>query len=180
MNECQCRTSPAYTLGPDDTPEAAPGDGWPEGTQVYGPCDAVTKNRFAPGHDAKLKGLLIKLYRAGTEYHYLDGGLLISTDPMNHAQQYGWGHFLEASKQAAERKPPKVKASKNRVAIPRKVPRERLSPVPPKGTVKIGRWVYPCVVDVEASDNEALVVIYTKKDGTQTTATCPPHHFTSE
>jgi hypothetical protein len=190
-NPCQCFTSESYTIGPDDTPEAPEGEGWPEGTQVYGPCGATTSATFAPGHDAKLKGLLIRLHRQGAEYHYRDGALLISTSPMNHAEKFGWQRFLTDAKPKAEHKPkPKVNEHGdvvnpgNRVPIPRKVPREKLAPVPPKGTVRIGRRRFKCVVDVEHSDAEALTVIYTDPKSAdpkqQIVAHVPPKDFTAE
>lgn len=173
---CQCLTVPAYTLGPDDTPEAAEGEGWPEGTQVYGPCDSTTSNLFAPGHDAKLKSLLIRLNREGQEYHRLEGGLLVSGDARQVAANLGWERFLTPAPTPKARKatPPKEVAKPKA----RKVPREVMSPVLPKGTVKVGRIRYGCVVDVEASDAEALCVIYTDSKGVQQRKNVPPSAFT--
>lgn len=93
------------------------------GTKRTTGCKAVTKRTFAPGHDARLKGFLI---RAGRE------GLLISTpegetkDAMQVADKFGFGHM--------------VREGIARKAAPRKA--KKATPAPLLVTAKVGRWVY--------------------------------------
>jgi hypothetical protein len=84
-------------------------------------CTQTTKRTFAPGHDAKLKGFLIRAGRAG---------LLISTEqgnvePTAIADLFGFGHM--------------VRDGIKRVAPVRKA-KKAAAPVTVQG--KVGRWVY--------------------------------------
>jgi hypothetical protein len=105
---CQCHASQvAYTVTAADLPELTPAEAeafidYP----VYAECTAnVNKGRtFAPGHDAKLKSALIKAFRAGTDFSYLDGSLLVHADPVAVADDRGWGHFMTAAPKRKSRK----------------------------------------------------------------------------
>lgn len=147
---CVCNTKVEYMVTADDFPEM-------EGEErdnfvdypVYGPCGATTKGgNFAPGHDAKLKGLLIRLNRQGADYNYLEGALLIGSDPMVHASQYGWGRFLTYQ--------PKRRVRKARTTEGGEPQR---SEFPKAVEVKIGRWTYKAQ---QLSDGR---VIYQDKKG---------------
>ena len=73
---CQCGTNHLRT---DD-----------DGTLVFGQCDAKTSRTFAPGHDARLKGLLLRLSRAGYTYVLEDGGNRVELDPTTELANRGW------------------------------------------------------------------------------------------
>lgn len=96
-------------------------------------CEAATQNTFAPGHDAKLKSLLIYAGIRRLEIKYPSDGNLVSTSAVAVANKYGFGYLVvdgiargevalntrEARK--AERKPKlpqKEKASKGELALP--------------------------------------------------------------
>lgn len=101
---CTCLTTPAYVLDAEDGYEV------PE--TVYGPCGRTTTREFAPGHDAKLKSLLQALYVAGSEYHRLEGGLLVSGDPFSVAVSRDWDRFLHSARDIATRKARKSEEAK--------------------------------------------------------------------
>lgn len=130
---CTCNTTVQYALTADDFPEL-------EGEErenfaeynVYGPCGANTRGGlFAPGHDAKLKGLLIKLRRAGQDYAYIEGSTLRHVDPLSVAMQYGWSKFITHQ--------PKRRTRSTRSAQGNATPQAQF---PKAVQVKIGRWTY--------------------------------------
>lgn len=82
LNICECNTQPTA----DPT--------------VFESCGRLTKSRFAPGHDAKLKGLLIRLALAGESYKVDNGHLVVFENPAVELQSFGWGSFLEKAQAA--------------------------------------------------------------------------------
>lgn len=81
--------------------------------------------RFVQGHDARLKGILMRAHLAGVEVHVLQGGMLISTDAMDEAKDQGWAQFLKDAKARFDAKPaPKAKPEAG-----------------PMIEAKVGRWV---------------------------------------
>lgn len=67
-------------------------DSEPEGTD----CQAVTKSQFAPGHDAKLKGLLIRAGAVGADIRVQSGGMLQHTSAENVAAEFGFAKQVAA------------------------------------------------------------------------------------
>lgn len=60
-------------------------------------CPGVKTGRtFAPGHDAKLKGFLIRAGIAGHEVTKVDGGVAISGNPIGFAEEYGFGQMVRS------------------------------------------------------------------------------------
>jgi hypothetical protein len=53
-------------------------------------CQETTKNTFAPGHDAKLKGWLIKMAFLDVDIRQVSGGMAISAGAMEHAAKFGF------------------------------------------------------------------------------------------
>lgn len=110
LNLCGCFSEVAYTL--DGTEDDANNLG-----PVYKTCGRQVAGEFAQGHDAKLKSVLQKAYTKADggdgEFRMLDGGLLISADPMEIAKQRGWERFLtkatETQTKRASRKARKAK-----------------------------------------------------------------------
>lgn len=156
---------------------------WDDKHQAYVQCADETARKFAPGHDARLKGLLIRLHVAGEEYPRLIGGSVVTTTPMAVAKEYGWGHYLTDAK---DRHAAKVKAKQERVAArvaahvekakakgeskPSTKSLESLLPqtkAAKKGfhpvRVKIGRWEYDATVEAEGVNS--LTVSYLDKKG---------------
>lgn len=130
------------------------------GVPIYGPCSANTRREFAPGHDAKLKGALIKAYRNGTEYHYSDGGMLVSCDPVEEARKRGWSHFLVAPSGKVASRVEKTKPVSTAATHERVIP----------SAVKVGRWEYG-VTKVVAETRDAMTVEYKTAKGETKTIT---------
>ena len=76
--------------------------GTEDGVTVYGPCTGTTNGTFAPGHDAKLKSVLQRLFVAGQPYVVNDGATRTEGDPMSKAAERGWEHFLVRAQERAE------------------------------------------------------------------------------
>ena len=76
--------------------------GTEDGIAVYGPCTGTTNGTFAPGHDAKLKSVLQRLFVAGQPYVVNDGATRTEGDPMRKAAERGWEHFLVRAQERAE------------------------------------------------------------------------------
>ena len=93
---CQCFAVHAYDITKGDTPESLQENDDPNEVvaHVYGTCGEMTSRTFAPGHDAKLKGVLLRAARAGEEYAYVDGGFLVYADPQLELAKREWSHLL--------------------------------------------------------------------------------------
>ena len=114
---------------------------------VHTSCGRLVKGRFAPGHDAKLKGALIRAAVAGESFKIQDkDSKVVTKDPGEFASELGWGKYIdqalvtaktkadkataraEAKAKAAADKPAKAaKATTNRVAPKEKVDRNELA-----------------------------------------------------
>lgn len=95
-------------------------------------CGRLVKGRFAPGHDAKLKGNLIRAAVAGEAYKIKDpDSKPVTKDVVAWAKELGWGDLIAkgvaiAKARAAAPKRPAKAASTNRVAPKEKVDRSEL------------------------------------------------------
>jgi hypothetical protein len=179
QSPCQCFSTPS-------------GNTTDEGEPIYRSCGLTTTGRFAPGHDAKLKSVLMNLAVAGQEYHRHDGGMLVSGDPAAMARDLAWSHFVDkaiernaannerratrAAEQAAakaEREAAKTKraAEKEAARAEVKAAQERIAASKGQGTparAKIGRQVYD--VEIVSEDVNQLTVRYQTRSGNATTA----------
>jgi plastocyanin len=70
-------------------------------------CGKHCSNRFAQGHDAKLKSELIRAYRDNVEMCIDTGGMLLGTDAVTMADQLGWLHFMTSKATPARFRPKK-------------------------------------------------------------------------
>lgn len=102
-------------------------------------CEADTLNTFAPGHDAKLKGFLIRAGRAGHQVRLL--GTEDEISPLAAASRYGFASLVA---DGIKRQPKKAK----KTAAPEKV------------TAKVGRWEYRGLV-------EGAEFVYTDRKGAE-------------
>lgn len=126
-------------------------------------CGAQTRRTFAPGHDAKLKGTLIRLHRAGLPYVRIVNGTRQEIEPMQHAKLYGWGHLLTAQAKRGVKLPTEkaAKATEARPVedLPLHQPQAKANgPV----EVKVGRWWYD-VVSYEVLEGGGFEIEYTRK-----------------
>jgi flagellar biosynthesis GTPase FlhF len=60
------------------------------------------KSNFVPGHDAKLKAILIAAHLKGAQLGVLNGGSLQTGSAMSWAEKRSWGHFLRSAEQTAK------------------------------------------------------------------------------
>lgn len=92
-------------------------------------CGRLVKGKFAPGHDAKLKGALIRAAAAGEKFVTKDGTKVTTRDPMQFATELGWGALIAKGVAVATEKA-------NRPARPaRKAAAAKGNRVAPKQTV---------------------------------------------
>lgn len=68
-------------------------DGKGEALSTY--CEAVTVRTFGPGHDAKLKSLLIKTAIAGEDVIKIVDGRETEMSPVHAAEEYGFRDLVE-------------------------------------------------------------------------------------
>lgn len=115
-----------------------------DGTEITTGCTATTKRTFAPGHDARLKGFLI---RAGRENMLVRVGQDVNTSAQAVADQFGFGYMVREGIARGGRKPVAKKQAK-------------------KVTAKVGRWFYEGYV----TEGGALFT-YKDKQGNDRTAT---------
>lgn len=87
-------------------------------------CGRTTKRTFAPGHDARLKGFLIRIGRAGHLVATPEGTKVAAAIA---ADRFGFGHMV---RDGISRIAPARKAKKATPAAPKTV------------TAKVGRWEY--------------------------------------
>lgn len=125
-------------------------------------CTETTRRTFAPGHDAKLKGYLIRWEVAGYDIRQITGGVAVTRSAVDHAAQFGFAiqvangvrintEKAEARKAAADRKH-EAKAIKTGQATKpaptvEKVADEDQALKPLNMRVKVGRWEYDATID---------------------------------
>jgi hypothetical protein len=78
-------------------------------------CGSDTRRVFAPGHDARLKSLLIKAGIADMEVRY-GQGIVVTTDAVNAARQFGFADLVAAG---IQRGIAKAKAKAEKAAAPK-------------------------------------------------------------
>lgn len=88
-------------------------------------CTATTRRTFAPGHDARLKGFLIRAGRDGLHVREVGRGVAHDQHPAQVAERFGFAQM--------------VRDGIARVAKPRKAAK---AVAPVTVTAKVGRWVY--------------------------------------
>jgi hypothetical protein len=119
-----------------------------DGTETRTGCTATTRRTFAPGHDARLKGFLIRAGREGKLIRTPEGGAdQVATRV---ADRFGFGQMV---REGVARKAAKRVGKAAKPVTPRLV------------TAKVGRWVYTGTMDDRGN------FTYTQKNGqTHTTA----------
>lgn len=61
-------------------------------------CTATTTRRFAPGHDAKAKSLLLRLHRTGQKAKVTVDGKTFEVSPREAASRWGFAHMIVDAK----------------------------------------------------------------------------------
>ncbi len=146
-------------------------------TLVAKPCteQVPDKRDFKPGHDAKLKSVLLKAYRTGDAIVIVDGSTRTEAVPSILAADRGWSQFM---KPAPARKPRKAKADgKDNTGVDHADDQPDVEPgvTEPAGMsmparVKVrGAWkdgvVTKVVAGDTASDPQTMTVAYTNGKG---------------
>lgn len=118
------------------------------GATVFG------KREFKPGHDAKYKSALLKAFRDGNPFVYVEDGTRIEADPMELAKARGWEKFMTPAKKKAKK------------AKTEDTPAETEKPAEPVGfqpaRFKVGRSMKDGSV-VSHNDDDTITVSYLDK-----------------
>lgn len=123
----------------------------------------VGKNRvFRMGHDARLRGKLIRAHVAGFEVAQVGPGLLISGPAMTVAHNLGWDHYLEeAARREIDRKANRVSRA-NRQVLDNAVNGPRVGD---SKLIRVGRWDYTGNVVAVWDDGDTIDYEYVTKSG---------------
>lgn len=125
-------------------------------------CVQSTARTFAPGHDAKLKSLLIQAGARGLGVRYGS----VNSDAMKVANRFGFGHQVLAGIDKAQARAEERAAKKSaKSAKPAKQPKAASKPLVQPVTIKVGRWTYEAIIN--PADNSAE---YTSANGQLRTA----------
>lgn len=132
-------------------------------------CGQVPQGKgrtFRMGHDARLKGILIRAHVAGFEVARVGGGGITSSSALTYAQFFGWGAYLEAAaKREAERKDRKARPNAPRA------PKPKGPQVGDVQSLKIGRWNYEATLVGVWDGGKTLEYTYADKKGNTKTHT---------
>lgn len=125
-----------------------------------GDFPAGTKTTFCMGHDARLRGILIRAHLMGVSIRYWAGGVLGDPAPAyDVAAQYYWKSYLDSAVLRRE--------GKNRELLQEALGQERL--------VRVGRWEYTgqVVAVFRMKTVDMLEVRYVNKAGDIKTVKVP-------
>jgi hypothetical protein len=118
LRPCACSTFTAYNTEAD--------------VEYTTCCTAQTARTFAPGHDARLKGNLIRWAVLGYEIRVGD----TTKDAVSWASSFGFGYMVSAGiRRSQERAAAKTEKLMKRID---KKAKAEVKPV----TAKVGRWTY--------------------------------------
>lgn len=136
-----------------------------DGTCACG-CGQTPKGKtsnFCMGHDARLRGKLIRAHLMGYEVAVYDGGLVVSGPAMTFATNLGWECYLEdAERKESGRVQGTLERANARVLAKAMGPQ-----IGEKRLVKVGRWEYSgqVIAFYQNGDNPELEVEYVTKSG---------------
>lgn len=144
-----------------------------DGQCACGCGEATTaKREFRQGHDAKLKGKLIRAHVNDIEVHTIGSGGIVSTDAMNLAKQRGWEPHLEAAEHRHQtREANRINREREREQRAAAKPRKKGGKVGTRRKIRVGRWEY--TGKVVGLNDDYLVVEYTTKKGETKTTQIP-------
>lgn len=132
-----------------------------DGTLRTTGCTATTTREFAPGHDAKLKGFLIRSGAEGYRVRVGNDGQMETAQSV--AGRFAFGYMvIDGIKKAQDRAFQKLLAETVEQA-------EATHETPREVTAKVGRWTYEGVVT--DSPNHGPQFTYTNRKGVQVTTT---------
>ena len=125
-------------------------------------CVQTTTRTFAPGHDAKLKSLLIEAGASGWSVRRNDGGVASIDDAQHWAARFDFAHMIYAGIARAGQKRADKLAKKEARELARAATKTVRAPKtrtvkktePEHVTIKVGRWEYLGTVNTQT--NEAI------------------------
>lgn len=121
------------------------------------------KAEFRMGHDARLRGKLIRAHCTGTDVTTLpsDGSIFCDRTAMEMAETLNWGKYLTVAKEREELRDSERVERANRQVLARATgPR-----VGDRQVIKVGRWGYTGNVIAVFSDGEEIEVEYVTSKG---------------
>lgn len=126
--------------------------------------------KFAMGHDARLRGKLIRAHLTGTPVAYLAGDIVQDEGTaMTFAATHGWGQYL---KTAETKQGPTIRAKLE--ASNRRVTTAAVGPqVGDRRLVRVGRWDYTGQVLAVYDDGGRFQIEYVTKKGDVVRADAP-------
>lgn len=118
-------------------------------------CGASTTRVFAPGHDAKLKSLLIWAGARDYSVRYTVDGIASIADATVHAAKFDFSYMVQNGikrelAKAQERADARAERDAKKAAAPAKRERKAKRAAAKQATevtIKVGRWVYPATID---------------------------------
>lgn len=131
-----------------------------DGTELTTGCTSTTKRTFAPGHDARLKGFLI---RAGAENMMVRVGEDVNTSAQAVADQFGFGYMVAEGIRKAEKRAFLAMIRETKKAA------KKTHETPKQVAAKVGRWEYEGVIT--DSPEHGPQFTYTNRKGVQVTTT---------
>lgn len=129
-------------------------------------CEQPTVGKdslFRMGHDARLRGKLIRAHLMGIEVARVHGGAIISGDALTYAKSLGES-FSVALTDAWTKEADRIATSLEK-ANRKVLDRATAGPVGDKVLVKVGRWEYTGQVAAVYDDGDTLEVEYVTKQG---------------
>jgi hypothetical protein len=178
---CECQKF-SIEIWTGEVPEGADPGQYVEYIEIG--CQQTTTRTFAPGHDAKLKSLLIQAGTSGHAVRCDEGGVNHIGSAMAQAARYGFEHQVAAGIKKAQaknaerhaKKTAKLLAQIDRQAAKAAAKREKAGKTEPKQNrqvsqlvapvqIKVGRWTYEAIIN--PADNSAE---YTSANGEVKTA----------
>lgn len=138
-----------------------------------GACRAATTRTFAPGHDARLKGVLIRAGYQGEQVRTANGELL---DVTGYAARHGFARLVregiarayDRAEAAAARKAKRDSEREFRAALraARKEAKAAAKATPVAAIAKVGRWEYEGTLSADRTEFS-----FVNKKGAETTTT---------
>lgn len=103
-------------------------------------CTKTTTREFAPGHDAKLKSLLIRAGAMGAEVRRVVDGMALTGDAVKAAEGYGFAHMVASGIERAARLA--AEKAERKAARARAKEKKESTDKPETVKAKVGRATY--------------------------------------
>jgi hypothetical protein len=106
-------------------------------------CGQETKSKFAPGHDARMAGLVGWAEYVGADVVLIEDGIAKSGQPLDMIAEFGSATLRDKAAFIAE----------NLAATPKRKTKKKAEKQPhERATIKVGRWEYDATIDPETKE----------------------------